>query len=105
MVGELGQHLVADGVAEDVVHLLEVVDVEHHQRDVLVLAEALRQLAAEALVEVAVVVEPRERVGLGFALEPRADVRVVERERGCASPRRCASSNSSSVKNASSPIR
>ena len=32
MVGELGQHLVADRVAEDVVHLLEVVDVEHHER-------------------------------------------------------------------------
>ena len=83
MVGELGQHVVADRVAEDVVHLLEVVDVEHHERDVLVLARRPGQLAAEALVEVPVVVEPGERVGLGFTLEPRTDVRVVERERGC----------------------
>ena len=82
VVGELDQHLVADGVAEDVVHLLEVVDVEHHERDVLVLARGQRQLTAEALVEVAVVVEAGERVGLGLALEPVADVRVVERERG-----------------------
>ena len=82
MVGELGQHVVADRVAVDVVHLLEVVDVEHHERDVLVLARRPGQLAAEALVEVAVVVEAGERVGLGFALEPRTDVRIVEGERG-----------------------
>ena len=50
--------------------------------DVLVLARRAGQLAAKPLVEVAVVVEARERVGLGLALEPRADVRVVEGERG-----------------------
>ena len=38
VVGELGEHLVADRVPEDVVHLLEVVDVDHHDRDVRVLA-------------------------------------------------------------------
>ena len=81
VVGELRQHVVADGVAEDVVDLLEVVDVDHHDRDVRVLGRGQRQLAAEALVEVAVVVEAGERVGLGLALEPRADVRVVERQR------------------------
>jgi hypothetical protein len=82
VVGELREHLVADGMAEDVVHLLEVVDVDHHDGDVLVRARRVRQLAAEALVEVAVVVEAGERVGLGLALEPRPDVRVVEGERG-----------------------
>ena len=50
-------------------------------RDVRVLCRGQRQLAAEALVEVAVVVEPGERVGLRLALEPRADVRVVECQR------------------------
>ena len=82
MVGELGEHLVADRVAEDVVHLLEVVDVDHHHGDVLVRARRVRQLATEALVEVPVVVEAGERVGLRLALEPRTDVGVVERERG-----------------------
>ena len=81
VVGELGEHLVADRVPEDVVHLLEVVDVDHHHGDVLVRARGVSQLAAEALVEVAVVVEAGERVGLRLALEPRADVRVVEGER------------------------
>ena len=81
MVGELGQHVVADSVSEDVVHLLEVVDVHHHEHDVLVLARCAGQLAAEAFVEVAMVVETGERVCLGLALEPRTDVSVVEGKR------------------------
>ncbi len=81
VVGEVRQHVVSDGMPEDVVDLLEVVDVDHHDRDVRVLCRGQRQLAAEALVEVAVVVEPGERVGLRLALEPRADVRVVECQR------------------------
>ena len=32
LVGELGQHLVSDGVPVDVVDPLEVVEVEHHER-------------------------------------------------------------------------
>ena len=82
VVGEIRQHVVADRVPEDVVDLLEVVDVDHHDCDVRVLCRGQRQLAAEALVEIAVVVEAGERVGLGLALEPRTDVRVVERQRG-----------------------
>ena len=82
VIGEIGEHLVADGMAEDVVHLLEVVDVDHHHGDVLVRARGAGQLAPQALVEVTVVVEAGERVGLRLALEPRSDVRVVERERG-----------------------
>lgn len=83
VVRELGQDVVADGVPEDVVDLLEVVDIDHHDRDVLVLGRRARQLAAEPLVEVAMVVEPGQRVGLRLALEVGADVRVVERERRC----------------------
>ena len=82
VVGEVREHLVADRVPVDVVDLLEVVDVDHHHGDVLVRARGVRELAAEPLVEVAVVVEAGERVGLRLALEPRADVRVVEGERG-----------------------
>ena len=82
VVGELRQHVVADGVPEDVVDLLEVVDVDHHDRHVRVLGRGKRQLAPEALVEVAVVVETGERVGLRLALEPGANVGVVECERG-----------------------
>ena len=81
MVGELGQHVVSDSVSEDVVHLLEVVDVHHHEHDVLVLARCPGQLAAKAFVEVAMVVETGERVCLGLALEPGTDVSVVEGKR------------------------
>ncbi len=82
VVRQARQHLVAGAVAVDVVDLLEVVDVDHHERHRLVDGRAARQLAPQPLVEVAVVVEPRERVGLGLVLELRAPVCVVERERG-----------------------
>jgi hypothetical protein len=59
---DLRQHPVAGRMPEAVVDLLEVVDVDQAERDGM--AELLRvdQLALEALVEVAVVAEPRERV-------------------------------------------
>ena len=81
VVGELRQHEVADPVAVDVVHLLEVVDVEHHDGHRRVLDRCLRELAPEPLVEGAVVEEPGERVRLSLVLEALANVRVVERER------------------------
>ena len=81
-VGDLVQELVADAVAVDVVHLLEVVEVEHHERDRVVRGGRPQELLAQAVVERAVVVEAGERVGLGLVLEARADVRVVDRERG-----------------------
>ena len=82
-LGMYGEHVVADSVAEDVVHPLEVVDVDHHDRDIRVVGRRGRQLAAEPLVEVAMVEEAGEGVGLRFALQPGADVRVVERQRRC----------------------
>ena len=81
-VGDLVQQLIADAVAVDVVHLLEVVEVEHHDRDGVVRGRRLQERLAQAVVERAVVVEAGEGVGLGLVLEPRADVRVVDRERG-----------------------
>ena len=74
-------------VAADVVDALEVVDVEHHQRDRVVRAAGAAELGAQPLVEVAVVVEAGQRVGVGQVLEARADLRVVEGERcGVAEP-------------------
>jgi hypothetical protein len=81
-LGELAQHLVADAVAVDVVDALEVVDVEHQHRDRVVRPARAGQLGAQALVDVAVVVEAGEPVCLRLVLEARADVRVVERECG-----------------------
>ena len=81
-LGEIGQHLVARAVAVDVVDALEVVDVEHQHRDAVAGAVGARQLGAQPLVEVAVVVEAGQRVGLRLVLEPRPDLGVVERQRG-----------------------
>ena len=81
-VGEDLEDLVALSVPADVVHALEVVDVEHHQRDLLSRPAGALELGAEPLVEVAVVVEPGQRVGVRKVLEPGADLCVVERERG-----------------------
>ena len=57
----LGEHLVADRVAERVVHVLEVVDV--HEADAQRAAGSGVEVALQALVEVAMVAEPGERVG------------------------------------------
>ena len=81
-VGDLMEQLVADAVAVDVVHLLEVVEVEHHEGDGVVRGRRTQELLAEAVVERPVVVEAGQRVRLGLVLEPRADVGVVDRERG-----------------------
>ena len=70
------------GVPVDVVHPLEVVQVEHQHRDRVVGARCPGQLGPEALVEVAMVVEAGQRVRLREVLEPGADPRVVDRERG-----------------------
>ncbi len=86
---DLDEQLVAGSVAVDVVDTLEVVEVEHQDGDRVVGARGTRQLGAQPLVEVAVVVETGERVGLRQVLETRADLRVVERERrGVAEPLR-----------------
>ena len=81
-LAEPDQDLVPDTVPVDVVELLEVVDVEHEDGDRVVRTARARQLGPEAVVEVAVVPEPCERVGLSLVLEPRPDLGVVEREHG-----------------------
>ena len=79
--GKLGQDLVSDRVPVDVVDPLEVVEVEHQERDGPVLGRGADDLVAEPLVEGPVVPEPGQRIGLGLELEARPRVRVVERER------------------------
>ena len=81
-VGQLDEHEVAEAVAVDVVHPLEVVEVEHEHGDRVVRPARPVQLGAKAVVEVAVVVEAGEGVRLRLQLERRAHLRVVERERG-----------------------
>ena len=81
-VRDLVEELVADTVAVDVVDLLEVVEVEHHDGDGVVRRRRVQERLPQAVVERAVVVETGERVRLGLVLEARADVRVVDRERG-----------------------
>ena len=81
-VREQPQQLVADAVAVHVVDALEVVDVEHQHRHRTVRPARLLERVQQPLVEGAVVEQPGERVGARLVLEPRADLRVVERERG-----------------------
>ena len=60
---ELGEHLVAARVAEAVVDPLEVVDVHEAQAERIALRAGVCDLALQAVVEVAVVPEPGQRVG------------------------------------------
>jgi hypothetical protein len=69
-------------VPVDVVHALEVVDIHHQKRDRIARSARAVQLRPQPLVEVPVVVEAREGIGLRLVLEVGADLRVVERERG-----------------------
>ena len=81
-VGHLEQELIADPVSVDVVDLLEVVQVEHDQTDRVVLGRRSHELLPHAVVERPVVVEAGQRVRRRLVLECRADVSVVEGERG-----------------------
>ena len=49
-------------MTEAVVDQLEIVEVEYEQRQLAAVAVGARDLALEQLVEVALVVEPRERI-------------------------------------------
>ena len=64
-LGRLGEHGVAGEVADPVVDRLEVVEVEHDQRQLALVAIRAGHLPAQGLVEVAAVVEPGQRVHVG----------------------------------------
>ena len=94
-VRDLAQHGVAGAVAVGVVVALEVVEVaEEHAERPLQLARAV-QLLAQALVQVAVVVEAGERVGDGVDLgAAEADGRRLQHRRRRSGARRRAAPRS-----------
>ena len=78
---DLREDEVARRVAVDVVDALEVVEVEHHERDGGLVDRRAHELLAELLVERAVVPEAGQRIGLRLSLERGSDLRVVDGER------------------------
>ena len=64
-LADLGQGLVADGVAGRVVDELEIVEVDEHERDQVPVAPDSVQLAIELFLERPVVAQPGERVDEG----------------------------------------
>ena len=88
-LGDLGEHAVAGEVPDPVVDPLEVVEVEHDQRDVALVAPGARDLAPEELVEEPPVVEAGERVELGVLARLGEADRVPDRRarRGARGPR------------------
>src|SRR5207253_4464843 len=74
--GDLREHAVSGGMAEAIVDLLEVVDVDETERQRRVGLFRVQELALETLVEVTVVPEARERVREG---EPHRAERTVRR--------------------------
>ena len=80
---DLAQHVVADGVPERVVELLEAVDVDHQDADP-VLGPAPLGEQPEVLVEVAAVGQAGQRVGrgAGLGLAQRVDARQRRRRLG-----------------------
>ena len=67
--GDLLDHAVADRVAEGVVDLLEVVEVERHQRPGGAVAAAAGHLPAQVFLEAAPVLQPGQRVLARFPLQ------------------------------------
>src|SRR6185295_10662841 len=70
--GQVAEHLVPHLVAVGLVDVLEVVEVEEEQRQRVVVALGAAELLAEAVLEVAVVVDGGEPVGDGETVEPGA---------------------------------
>ena len=64
-----GDQLVADGVAERVVDVLEAVEVEHQDRAAMAVALGRSQRAVELLLEAAAVEQPGQRVVVGEVLQ------------------------------------
>ena len=79
---QLGEHLVADGVTVDVVDPLEVVEVEHHERDgARARTRRERPRSRRRSWNARWFQSPVERIGLRLELEAGPHLGVVERER------------------------
>jgi hypothetical protein len=81
-LGDPGEDGVRGQVPDAVVDRLEVVDVEYDQRELAVVAMGTGALAYERLVEVAAVVQGRERVEVGELPGLAEAPRVLERGAG-----------------------
>ena len=75
------QDLVALEVAVGVVDLLEVVDVEHHQRQLVTEALGARRLLRDQLAEAPLVGEPGELVGDRLLGDELVQIDVLDRDR------------------------
>jgi hypothetical protein len=73
------EHRVAGQVSDPVVDLLEVVEVEHDQRELALVAVRARDLASECLVEEAAVVEAGEGVQVCQPARFAEAARVLDR--------------------------
>ena len=81
--GDGAQHLVAGDVTEPVVDALEVVDVDHHERQRLAGEPACAlDLVGQALLEEAAIRQARQRVLDRLPLDDLVQVDVLERLRG-----------------------
>jgi hypothetical protein len=80
-LGDGCQHRIAGEMPDPVVDRLEVVDVEDDEREVAVVARRARALALERLVEVAPVVEARQRVEVGLVTRLAEPAGVLDRGR------------------------
>ena len=78
---DLGERTVAGEVPDVVVHALEVVDVDDHERETAPVAVRAGDLSRERLVEVAAVVEARQRIEVGLLARLLKAPRVLERRR------------------------
>ena len=79
---ELGQHAVAGVVAERVVELLEVVEVDHEQRERAVRLARPLDRAAQLAVEPAAVRQPGQLVGARLAAGLGQPAQLVDADRG-----------------------
>ena len=75
------QQVIAAEVTDGVVVDLEIVDVDHQQRERQLVAPRARHLLGEALEEVAVVVEAGEAVGDGELLDATVETGVLDGDR------------------------
>ena len=76
-LGDLLQHLVAGGVAERVVDVLEAVQVDEHHRGLLAVALARGQRLGEPVFQQAAVGQPGQRVVVGEVLRARLGLAPV----------------------------
>ena len=74
---ELFQNRIARLMAVGVVHTLEAIQITQHHRKRLLEPSRMTECFFEALLQIAPVVEPRQRIGLRYLEEPRIHLREL----------------------------